>query len=72
MNNDSNQSSKKENQQANPDTTEARTADPLDLVEQQLEQQPTIDPEELVGNPAITPQMPNEGDNLRGDLRKEE
>ncbi len=72
MNSESNRSPKKEHQQANADTAEARTADPLDLVEQRLERQPTIDPEELVGNPAITPQMPNEGDNLRGDLRKSE
>lgn len=67
----SNRHSKKENEQINTDTAKADTADPIDLVNQQLEQQPTIDPEEVVNNPAITPEMINEGDNLRGDLRRE-
>lgn len=71
MSSDSNQSPKKD-QQAKADTAEVPIMDPLDLVEQRLERQPTIDPEELTSNPAITPQMPNEGDNLRGDLTKEE
>lgn len=60
-----------ENKQINTDTAKADTADPIDLVNQQLEQQPTIDPEEVVNNPAITPEMLNEGDNLRGDLTRE-
>lgn len=71
MSSDSNQSPEKD-QQANADTAEVPIMDPLDLVEQRLERQPTIDPEELTSNPAISPQMPNEGDNLRGDLTKEE
>lgn len=60
-----------ENKQINTDTAKADTADPIDLVNQQLEQQPTIDPEEVVNNPAITPEMLNEGDSLRGDLTRE-
>lgn len=46
-------------------------ADPIDLVNQQLEQQPDIDAENLTSNPAITPQMYNTGENLRGDLKDE-
>lgn len=69
MNSEPNQSSQPEQQAPDPAD---RLADPLDLVEQQLEQQPTIDPEELTSNPAISPQMLNEGDNLRGDLTKDE
>jgi len=46
--------------------------DPTELVNQRLERQPSIDPEELANNPGITPQMLNVGDNLRGDLQKEE
>lgn len=72
MSSNPNQSSEPKNQQANTDTPEVPIMDPLDLVEQQLEQQPTVDPEELTSNPAISPQMLNEGDNLRGDLIKEE
>lgn len=67
----SNQSSKKHDELINNDTARADVADPIDLVNQQLEQQPTIDPEEVVNNPAISPETLNEGDNLRGDLTKE-
>jgi len=49
-----------------------RAVDPTELVNQQLERQPTMAPEEVANNPAITPQMLNEGDNLRGDLKQEE
>lgn len=64
---------KPNNQENEPNIAAPRAdvADPIDLVNQQLERQPTIDPEEIANNPAISPEMLNEGDNLRGDLTKE-
>ncbi len=59
----------KPTQKTNPG--DPRAVDPIDLVNQELERQPTIDPEEAANNPAITPQMLDEGDNLRGDLKVE-
>lgn len=31
----------------------------------------TLDPEEIVDNPAVTPEMPEDFKDLRGDLRKD-
>lgn len=52
-------------------TKEPRIADPIELVNQQIEQHSTLGPE-AVDQPGMTPQMLDEGDNLRGDLRQDE
>lgn len=57
-------------QTSNAGVPDDQIADPIDLVNQQLEQQPHIDVEDVISNPAVAPQMYNEGE-LRGDLRDE-
>lgn len=59
----------RDNEQPNP--KEPRMADPIELVNQQIEQRSTLGPE-AVDQPGMTPQMLDEGDNLRGDLRRDE
>lgn len=59
----------RDNEKPNP--KEPRIADPIELVNQQIEQQSTLGPE-AVAQPGMTPQMLDEGDNLRGDLRRDE
>ena len=53
----------------NPPTGTEDMVDPRDLV--RTSGIPDH-PEELLTNPAVAPEMLNQGDNLRSDLRKEE
>lgn len=56
------------NQPQQTDITE-KAIDPLDLVTKTgLSQEKAA---ELINNPAVTPQMPNEGENLRDDLKRD-
>jgi len=73
MNHNSEEPTDDKNQNSEPNRIDdiTRALDPAELVNQQLERQPTIDLEEAASNLAISPQMLNEGDNLRGDLKRE-
>lgn len=73
MNHPSEEPSADKNQNSEPDRIDdiTQAIDPAELVNQRLERQPTIDLEEAASNLAISPQMLNEGDNLRGDLKRE-
>ena len=56
------------NQPQQTDITE-KAIDPLDLVTKPgLSQDEAA---ELLNNPAVTPPMPNEGENLRDDLKRD-
>lgn len=59
----------KENIDAPPQTDEERVVDPRDLV--RTGNIPD-NSKELLSNPGFAPQMINEGENLRSDLREDE
>ncbi len=59
----------KENKQTEPDSSEPRVVDPLDLV---YSGGYVGDPREILSNPAVAPQMPDDTpDNLRDDFRRD-
>ena len=59
----------KDNVDALPQSDDERVVDPRDLV--RTGNIPD-NPKELLSNPGFAPQMINEGDNLRSDLREDE
>ncbi|MGE5657661.1 MAG: hypothetical protein ACM37W_13730 [Actinomycetota bacterium] len=59
----------KDNQQADLDPNDEDLVDPRDLV---YTSRLAGDPGEILSNPAVTPQMPNNPGDLRSDLREEE
>lgn len=59
----------KKNLDAPPEIDDENVVDPRDLV--RTGNIPD-NPKELLSNPGFAPQMINEGDNLRSDLREEE
>lgn len=48
-----------------------RAMDSANLVNQQLQRQANVEPDVIVDEPAMSPEMINEGENLRDDLKRE-
>lgn len=69
MSNEPQKQSQSQNQEQTPNPDE-QAIDPRDLVNKGG-LPPDQDPQEIVNNPAVTPQMINEPGDLRSDLRRE-